>query len=139
VGLHVDVNPAHVGIGTTSPNGALDVDGDITASGEVEAFGSVSDRRLKAGLDPLGSALDKVEALTGYGFDWRDTGDLMPSKRGKTDVGLVAQEVEGVLPEAVQTLEGGHSEGHKAVSYDKLVPLLVEAIKDLRSQVQEVA
>jgi hypothetical protein len=53
-------------------------------------------------------------------------------------VGVVAQEVEGVLPEAVNTFQGGHSEGYKGVSYDKLVPLLVEAIKDLRNQVNQL-
>jgi hypothetical protein len=136
VGVHVETD-GKVGIQETSPSGALDVDGDITASGEVEAFGSVSDERLKADLDPLESALDKVERLTGYGFDWHDEDAVHPRKRGETDVGVVAQEVEDVLPEAVNTFEGGHSEGYKSVSYDKLVPLLVEAINDLRNKIEE--
>jgi len=109
--------------------------GDMRATGEVEAFLG-SDRRLKTALDPLNSALDKVDQLTGYGFDWHEGDAVQPHKRGKPDVGLIAQEVEDVLPEAVKTFSGGHSEGYKSVSYDKLVPLLVEAIKDLRSQVQ---
>jgi len=89
-------------------------------------------------LDPLGSALDKVDQLTGYGFDWREGDAVQPHKRGETDVGLIAQEVQGVLPEAVKTFSGGHSKGYKSVAYDKLVPLLVEAIKDLRSQVNQL-
>jgi hypothetical protein len=133
---HVKVNSGgNVGIGTNSPTYALEVSGDARASGEVEAFLG-SDRRLKTRLDPLDSALDRVDQLTGYGFDWREGDAVQPHKRGETDVGLIAQEVEGVLPEAVKTFSGGHSEGYKSVSYDKLVPLLIEAIKDLRSQVQ---
>jgi len=134
VPLHLGA-AGNVGIGTTSPSYTLEVSGDVRATGEVEAFLG-SDRRLKADLDPVGSALDKVDQLTGYGFDWRDRDAVQPHKRGETDVGLIAQEVEDVLPEAVKTFSDGHSEGFKSVSYDKLVPLLVEAIKDLRSQVQ---
>jgi len=63
---------------------------------------------------------------------------VQPHKRGEKDVGLIAQEVEGVLPEAVREFQDGHREGYKSVSYDKLVPLLVEAIKDLRSQVNQL-
>ena len=62
----------------------------------------------------------------------------MPHKRGNTDVGVIAQEVEQVLPNAVKEFTDGHSEGYKSVSYDKLVPLLIEAIKDLRSQIEQV-
>jgi hypothetical protein len=123
--------------GETAPSYAIETAGDMRATGEVEAFLG-SDRRLKTGLDPLDSALDKVDALTGYDFDWRKEDAVQPHKRGKTDVGLIAQEVEGVLPEAVKEFQDGHSEGYKSVSYDKVVPLLVEAIKDLRSQVQEL-
>jgi hypothetical protein len=125
------------GIGTDRPSYALETSGDMKATGEVEAFLS-SDRRLKTGLDPLGSALDKVGQLTGYSFGWCEDGAVQPHKRGETDVGLIAQEVEDVLPEAVKTFKDGHSEGYKSVSYDKLVPLLVEAIKDLRSQVNKL-
>jgi hypothetical protein len=79
-----------------------------------------------------------VDQITGYGFDWREGDAVQPHKRGKTDVGLIAQEVEDVLPEAVKQFQDGHSEGYKSVSYDKVVPLLVEAIKDLRSQVDQL-
>jgi hypothetical protein len=123
--------------GQTSPSYAIEATGDMRATGEVEAFLG-SDRRLKIDIDPLDSALDKVGALTGYGFDWRGGDAVQPHKRGEKDVGLIAQEVEEVMPEAVKTFTDGHSEGYKSVSYDKLVPLLVEAIKDLRSQVNNL-
>jgi hypothetical protein len=62
----------------------------------------------------------------------------MPHKRGNTDIGVIAQEVEQVLPNAVKEFADGHSKGYKSVSYDKLVPLLIEAIKDLRSKVNKL-
>jgi len=133
----LNITGGNVGIGTTSPSYALETSGDIRATGEVEAFLG-SDRRLKTDLDPLDSALDKVDQLTGYGFDWREAGAVQPHKRGQGDVGLIAQEVEDVLPEAVKSFTDGHSEGYKSVSYDKVVPLLVEAIKGLRSQVNQL-
>jgi hypothetical protein len=126
-----------VGINQTNPSYAIETAGDMRATGEVEAFLG-SDRRLKTDLDPLNSALNKVDQLTGYGFDWHEGEAVQPHKRGMTDVGLIAQEVEDVLPEAVKTFTDGHSEGYKSVNYDKLVPLLVEAIKDLRSQVNQL-
>jgi hypothetical protein len=135
-GKHIFKN-GNVGIGSTSPSYALEVSGDARSTGEVEAFLG-SDRRLKTHLDPLDSALDKVDELTGYNFDWRDNDSVMPHKRGNTDVGVIAQEVEQVLPNAVKEFADGHSKGYKSVSYDKLVPLLIEAIKDLRSQVNQL-
>jgi len=81
------ITAGNVGIETTSPSYALEVSGDMRATGEVEAFIS-SDRRLKTGLDTLDSALNKVDQLTGYGFDWREGGAVQPHKRGETDVGI---------------------------------------------------
>jgi hypothetical protein len=134
--IAIDAGSGKVGVGgITSPSYAIHVSGDIRATAEVEAFLS-SDRRLKTALTPLDSALDKIGQLTGYGFDWKDSDSVQPHKRAETDVGLVAQEVEEVLPEAVKKFQDGHSEGYKGVSYDKLVPLLIEAIKDLRNKVE---
>jgi len=131
-------NDGHTGFGgEPAPSYAVETAGDMRATGEVEAFLG-SDRRLKTDLDPLDSALERVSRLTGYGFDWREGNAVQPHKRGETDVGLIAQEVEDVLPEAVKAFSGGHSKGYKSVAYDKLVPLLVEAIKDLRFQVNQL-
>jgi hypothetical protein len=127
----------NVGIGTTTPSYALEVSGDVRSTGEQEAFLG-SDRRLKTHITPIDGALDTLEEIGGYGFEWHDEDAVQPHKRGEADVGLIAQEVENVLPEAVKTFSDGHSEGYKSVSYDKVVPLLVEAIKDLRAQVQQL-
>lgn len=105
-----------IGIGNTAPTVALDVTGAIRASGDITAF---SDVRLKENLVLIPSALEKVKALAGVTYDRVDTGDR--------SVGLVAQDVREVLPEAVR--EG--ADGYLSVNYNGLVGLLVEAIKEL--------
>ena len=98
--------------------GKLDVVGDITA------FYS-SDKRLKDNINPIINALDKVTSISGNTFTWNDK-----STHSGEDVGVIAQEVESVLPQVVKTRENGY----KAVQYEKLVPLLIEAIKDLNNK-----
>jgi hypothetical protein len=97
--------------------------------GDVVAFSS-SDRRLKDNLSPITNALDKVSKLTGYEFDWNENQSAYTGH----DYGVVAQEVEEVLPELVQTRE----DGYKAVKYDKLVSVLIEAIKEQQKQIDEL-
>jgi hypothetical protein len=109
-----------VGIG-----GALNVDGDITA------FAS-SDETLKENLVAIPNAVSKVGIITGYTFSWKaDTGyDYLDSK---TDTGVIAQQVEALgLPGITTTRD----DGIKAVRYDRLVPLLIEAIKELDGRIK---
>jgi hypothetical protein len=110
-------------VGATSINGALTVTGDITAF-------YTSDARLKTDVVRIPNALDKVSAIGGYTFKWNEIAkDKDLSVR---EAGVIAQEIETVLPEAVKTRE----DGYKGVDYEKLVPLLIEAIKDLRAEVE---
>ena len=109
-----------VGIG-----GALNVGGDITA------FAS-SDETLKENLVAIPNAVSKVGIITGYTFSWKaDTGyDYLDSK---TDTGVIAQQVEALgLPGITTTRD----DGIKAVRYDRLVPLLIEAIKELDGRIK---
>jgi|TARA_B100002051_G_scaffold110608_1_gene105291 hypothetical protein len=109
-----------VGIG-----GALNVGGDITA------FAS-SDETLKENLVAIPNAVSKVGIITGYTFSWKaDTGyDYLDSK---TDTGVIAQQVEALgLPGITTTRD----DGTKAVRYDRLVPLLIEAIKELDGRIK---
>ena len=109
-----------VGIG-----GALHVGADITA------FAS-SDETLKENLVVIPNAISKVGIITGYTFNWKtDTGyDYLD---GKTDTGVIAQQVEALgLPGITTTRD----DGTKAVRYDRLVPLLIEAIKELDARVK---
>ncbi len=96
--------------------GSISVSGTITATGDVTAF---SDARLKADVETVSDALNRVRKLRGVTFSRRDTGS-----RG---IGLVAQEVAPIVPEAVIT----HDEGLMSVAYGNLVGLLVEAVKEL--------
>lgn len=80
-----------------------------------------SDSRLKDNIIPITNSLDKVKSLRGVEFDWNSG-----VNEGTHDVGLIAQEVEAVLPEAVTTQE----DGYKNLAYTKVIPLLVEAMKE---------
>ena len=104
----------------------IDSSGNLSVSADVIAFAS-SDKRLKDNLKPIENSLEKVSKLSGYEFDWNDKQDTYQGH----DVGVIAQEVEEVLPEVVTTRDSGY----KAVKYEKLVPLLIESIKELKEEV----
>jgi hypothetical protein len=115
--LYVDISTSRVGIGKTDPAYTLDVVGDIYASGDLVA---VSDERKKTNIEPISNALDKVLQLTGVTFDKIDGDD-------RRHAGVIAQEVEKVLPEVVYT----DKDGMKSVAYGNVIGLLIEAIKEL--------
>ena len=108
-------------------SGSLGVQGSITATGDVTAFGSVSDITLKENIQPIENALDKVSKIRGVTFNYIDT----PDKRVP---GVIAQELQEVLPEAVYETENGKL----AVRYDNTIALLLEAIKELKKEVEEL-
>ena len=107
------------------------VAGRIDASNDIVAY-STSDRRWKDNITPIESPLQKLLELGGYEFDWREDKKVHGNKGH--DVGVIAQEVEAVLPEAVQT----RSSGMKAVRYEKIIPLLIETIKEQQKQIDEL-
>ena len=102
----------------------------IQCTGDIVAFAS-SDERLKDNLTPIENSLDKVGQLKGYEFDWNDKQQVHTGH----DVGVIAQEVEKVVPEIVETRE---HDGYKAVKYEKLVPLLINAINELKAEIEEL-
>lgn len=102
----------------------------IRCSGDVVAFYS-SDERLKDNITPIENSLEKVGQLKGYEFDWNDKQEVYEGH----DVGVIAQEVEKVVPEIVETRE---HDGYKAVKYEKLVPLLINAINELKAEIEEL-
>jgi len=111
---------------TSTPSGVtkratLDHNGDFTAVGNVTAY---SDIRLKTDLQQIPDALAKVEQLTGYTYTRTDSGERQ--------TGLIAQDVEKVLPEAVMQGE------HLSLAYGNMVGLLVEAVKELSARVKEL-
>ena len=108
-----------VGIG-----GALNVGGDITAF-------SASDVSLKENITPISNAVDKVRSISGNTFTWNEKSIY----NGEEGTGIIAQEIEALgLPGVTETRENGV----KAVRYDRLVPLLIEAIKELDTKVKSL-
>lgn len=132
--LFVSNTNARVGVGgVTSPQAPLHVQGAIYATGDVTTF-YTSDQRLKKNIIPIQDALEKIKWLSGVEFEWnRDIIDTLPDVGPKPDIdiGLIAQEVERIFPEAVTE----RSDGYMAVDYSKLVPVLIEAIKELSHKV----
>jgi hypothetical protein len=114
-----------VGILTSSPQYALDVNGEIRGT-----LVSPSDARWKRDIQPLTHALDTVTKLEGVSYHWRT--DEFPERHFPTDraIGVIAQQVEQVAPELVST----DSNGNKGVNYPLTVPLLIEAVKELKRQ-----
>ncbi len=116
-----------VGVNPHSTDGRGDFSNDVVAY-------STSDKRLKENIKPLDNALDKVMQISGVSFDWKElTKEEKKTIHGNEghDVGVIAQEVEEVLPEVVTTRDSGY----KAVKYEKLVPLLIESIKELKKEI----
>ena len=110
-----------VGIG-----GALNVGGDITAF-------ATSDEKLKENLVPIPNAVDKVGIITGYTYKWKTEGTDYASVHGTEDTGVIAQQIEALgLPGITTTRENGT----KAISYKRLIPILIEAIKELDTRLK---
>tara|TARA_B100000700_G_C14529099_1_gene616651 strand:- start:29 stop:574 length:546 start_codon:yes stop_codon:yes gene_type:complete len=102
----------------------------VRVKGDITAFYS-SDEQLKDNITPIPNALDKVISISGNTFNWNEKSEY----EGKSEVGVIAQEVEQLdLPGVTTTRDNGY----KAVRYEKLVPLLIEAIKELKAEVDEL-
>jgi hypothetical protein len=139
------VEPSHLYVGFASVSGtaqSLDttksyscasfgVTGSITAGGDITAY-YTSDARLKTNLEPIANAVLKVNKLSGITFEWNDIAIAQGKEADVREVGLIAQEVQAVLPEAVVDRDNGYL----AVRYEKVVPLLVEAIKEQQATIE---
>ena len=128
-GIHISSSGGDVTFeaGYTVMTGHLDVVNEIMATD----FSSLSDRRLKTNIRQIGpnTALDMVLKMRGVTYRW---GPLAQSRGGGRQIGMIAQEVEAIAPEVV-----ADTGDFKAVSYSRLVPLLVEALKAQQEQVQD--
>ena len=127
--------------GTISMSGSYS--GSFSASSNITAYSS--DERLKDFKGKIDNALDKVDELNGYYFEWNDIAkglDGGKSFKEGMEVGVSAQEIEKVLPEVVTEAPIVKIENldvdYKTVYYDKIVPLLIEAIKELRAEVKKL-
>ena len=113
---------------TTGSNNLIFDGTNLSVYGDITAY-YTSDQRLKNNITPISNSLNKVLAISGNIFDW-------DKKSGKTgsEAGVIAQEIQKVLPQAVITRDNGYL----AVKYDQIIPLLIEAIKDLKEEINEM-
>jgi hypothetical protein len=108
--------------------GGMYVKGALSAAGDVIAY-STSDKNLKDNVKNIEEPLSKIQKINGVTFDWNT--DKQETYLG-SDVGVLAQEIEEILPEAVTTRE----DGYMAVKYEKIIPLLIESVKQLSTMVE---
>ena len=125
----------HEWYGSGALNMQLEDDGDLLVRQDVVAFSTVvaSDKKLKDNIKTIHKGLDTVNNLRGVEFDWN-----YGNKKGQHDIGVVAQEVEKVIPEIVYSkkdIDGGE---FKTVDYQKLTAVLIEAVKELSQEVTEL-
>ena len=117
---------------TSSPTFAgLTINGAITATGDITAY-YTSDKRHKNNIQTIPNALEKVTKLNGVTWEWND--DVHEVTKSTPKTGLIAQEVQEVLPEIVKTRD----DGFLALDYSKMMGLMVEAIKELSAKVKEL-
>jgi hypothetical protein len=107
------------------------VQGNISSLGDIIAYSS-SDIKLKDNIRVIESPLEKISKINGVSFNWNDKQSVY--EVGKKDYGVIAQEVEEVLPELVTTRENGY----KAVRYEKIVSLLIESTKAQQAQIEDL-
>ena len=140
------------GNGIKAPNGSLGVntdpnstDGMIHATNDIVAFSS--DKRLKENIRPIENALDKIDKLSGFVYNWNEKANKEAGyDMDKDYVGVFAQDVEKVQPEAVELAPFDNDSDDNSISgknyltvqYEKLVPLLIESIKELKKEIEEL-
>ena len=115
-------------------------DGDFHADGDIIGFSTaVSDSRLKDNIITIGGALDKIKSLRGVSYTWNSG-----KRKNTNDIGLIAQEVEKILPEVITEKKMPLMEGvdpninYKTVNYEKIIPVLIEAIKEQQEQINKL-
>ena len=123
-----DVRHNSLGVGMAASATA----GRIDASGDVVAY-STSDKNFKENITPIENPIEKIRMISGNTYDWKADMKEFHGFEGN-DVGVIAQEIEAVLPQLVTTRETGY----KAVKYDKLVALLIEGIKEQQQNIDNL-
>ena len=113
--------------------GGVGVSGALYVGGEVVAF-AASDIRLKENISKIEGSLEKLSQISGYQHYWNKIAQEMHPERTMLDVGVIAQEVQKILPSAVIERD----DGYLAVNYDKIIPLLIESIKALKEEIEGI-
>ena len=103
----------------------------LTCAGDIVAFGTPSDKRLKENIKPIESALEKAMKLQGVTFDWKKSNSELNIKE---DIGFIAQDIQKVVPELVRENENGML----SMRHQGIAPILLEAIKELKAEIEEL-
>ena len=135
-GAGIEIDGANESITWDHTNSRFNISDDIYVVGTVKASDDViayasSDERLKTNIEQIKNPLEKINQISGNSFVWNE--EKQSIYKGK-DYGVIAQEIEQILPELVQE----RTDGYKAVKYDKIVSLLIEGIKELNKEVSEL-
>lgn len=141
--LYVDAANDRVGV-NIAPSEAMHVSGNSVATGDVVS--NYSDVRLKKNIIGIDSALNKVNGLRGVTYDFNNKPEIGFEPTRKSDHGLIAHEVQEVLPHAVTlapfdlATNGGSKSGdsYLTIRYERVIPLLVEAIKELSAKLEKL-
>ena len=127
---NANIQLGYLGIGIANPGATS---GTIVASNDITAYYS-SDKNLKTNIETIPNALELLDGIRGVYFDWNETAQRMYPDRTERDIGVIAQEIEEVLPQLVQTRDNGY----KAVKYEKMIAFLIQAVKELKAEVAEL-
>jgi hypothetical protein len=137
-----------VGIANTAPPERLFISGNIAATGTITA--SYSDERLKEKLGNVNNSIEIIQSLNGFKYKNNDLAKTLGYESDSVQIGLSAQEVQKVLPEVVSlapfdmardeedNLISKSGENYLTLDYAKLVPVLVEAVKELKSEIEKI-
>jgi hypothetical protein len=136
--------PQNIHSAATPTFAGLTINGAITATGDITAY--YSDKRLKNVSGNIDSALDKVNQISGVYYKQNELAETFGYINYNQQVGVIAQEIQSVLPEAIALApfdrdENGNSksgENYLTVHYEKIIPLLIESIKELSAKVKEL-
>ncbi|MCP4703469.1 MAG: hypothetical protein GY865_02570 [candidate division Zixibacteria bacterium] len=120
----------NVGVKTAIPATDFDVNGDI----RCVSLTQTSDIRFKKNISPINNALNNIMQIDGVKYDWKNKLSSDRKFSDKRQIGLVAQDVEEIYPELVDT----DNQGYKSVSYSKMTAVLLEAIKELKKENDEL-
>lgn len=119
--------------GTLVVTGGVGISGALYVGADIYSYAS-SDIRLKENLSKIDNSLEKLLKISGYEYYWNKIAQEMYPERTMQDVGVIAQEVKEIVPSAVVERE----DGYLAVRYDKLIPLLIEAVKALKAEIEDM-
>jgi hypothetical protein len=128
------VNQASVTGGTFTTQVSVDNSGNMVVLGNITAYGSPSDERFKTNIKPLAGALETIKQLQGVTFEWKEDTDSFKITSLKEDIGFIAQQVQKVLPSIVRE----DDKGYLGLRERAIIPLLVEAIKELNAKIDKL-